>query len=139
MSADKPWPLMYRDLTRQPADLLRDAFDGLGRSLEHLECGREAVWRCHELDRSDAAGAPVFPASARELSHFASETIDRFGYDYAHRFVLAVIRKDDLDEEHASLIANVRRRFGPKGLLYFAGFLAVQVAAENVRTGRWSL
>lgn len=132
MNPRLPWPLMYRDETND--DPYTSA--GLAGELEHLELRGEAVWRCHELDRSDAEGRPEFAATMSNIQWFVAETIDRFGYDYARRFVAAVLADDWDSDEHASLIANVTRRFGKRGLYVFAGFLAVHYTADEQWRGR---
>lgn len=115
-----PWPMMYRHASDDDSPFTAHSVQS---ALEHLEACGEGVWRCHELDRSDAEGQPVFAATAGALTPFAAETHFRLGKDSSRRFIAAVQRDDPIDDEHAGLMANVRRRFGDVGLQRFAFFL----------------
>lgn len=133
MSTHLPWPLMARRAGDNPY-----TDEPLAFHVEHYELRSQENWRCHENDRADAEVRPATAPALRELLAFTSETVERFGYNYARSFVAAVLNDDMHDEQHAALMANVQRRFGRRGLLLFAGFLTVHYDAHDRWMGRSS-
>jgi hypothetical protein len=98
---------------------------------EQISVQGDQWWRCIELDRSDADGAPTFEPSPRNLIFFLFETYKRDGLERARSFVRAVEEGNELHEEHAALIANIRRRFGELGLARFTGGLSALCDAAD--------
>lgn len=114
-----PWPLMYENKAGMPDD----PFDGIATHLTRLAGLPEHEWRCHELDRSDAEGAPTFLPHAGNIAFFAAETFTREGYARCRSFIADARVQHWLSDTHASLLANVFRRFGAVGLKRFADCL----------------
>jgi hypothetical protein len=129
MSA-QPWPMRHRDETGHPF--------GLSTVLACAESQDDGYWLVQELDRAHCEqGLPLdVNEHVAELRRFAAETLQRQGLARSWTFVRAVLDDDYLHDDHAALMANVRSRFGERGLLVFTGFLAAMCTAQERHEGR---
>jgi hypothetical protein len=154
MSADQthgpwiePWPVHLPTRAGHPRE--QGIRDDLEQDVVINEMCADERWGVLERDRADyercrALALDLATHAERgtlrfvepELMRLAAETIDRFGYDHGRSFVQAVLDGDDVDSEHASVIANVRGRFSQRGLLAFAGWLTVHIAADEMWRSR---
>lgn len=124
----QPWPMGYEKRAGMTSDL---PFDSALTALALLAVDEQAYWRCHDLDRAQD-GYPLH-LTTREAVSLSGEFIERFGYDAAKRFITEVLHtpEESVDCEFLELRTNLRQRFGRKGPLYLAGYLA----AERAITG----
>lgn len=131
MSDRLPWPLGLRREegcvhTGEEPDL----------TVQMMASQRDTWWMVQEFDRAAVQPPDDYARDVRAIRWFAAETVDRFGYEAAQRFIDAVLRQDALDAEHASLMANVEARFGYIGLLLFTAYLACNCTGRDRYEGR---
>lgn len=130
MSENLPWPMGLRCDIRD-GETPDEAVAALALENTLLWLTGDEYFHIHEIRRHTPPRNQTVDAKA--ILHLASETVDRYGADYARQVVHAAMRGDLRDRDHSMLLTNVFMRWGRTGLLYFAGYLELQYCAEQLR------